>query len=187
MLSLEYKTGDATNPDKVEGQVNILLHCVNDGNAGSGGTMGAGIAAGIRSKWPDVYLEYKKLFQYPASERKTAQGNIQFVPAEKDLIVCNLFGQSMTGDFYGLPAVRYEAVEEGLIRLKNALKNRKQKEKSVYIHMPRMCAGLAGGDFDRIEDMMKRVFKDTDFKITVYVLQSEQQFLKSNPEDNRVS
>src|SRR5688572_15997128 len=93
--------------------INILVHCVNDE-----GVMGGGVAKAIAEKWPNVELQYRTLFDMPAKDRRTAQGQIQLVLAELSVYVCNLFGQSSIGDIQYLPAIRYGAVEEGLLRLK---------------------------------------------------------------------
>lgn len=163
-MILNFVDGDATEPPVSPDTVNIILHCVNDT-----GVMGSGIALAIRNKFPSAYDAYKALFIQQAISRATAQGQLQLIYEEnKDLFVANLFGQSMTGHFHGLPAVRYEAVEEGLIRLCLMIEKRKQKEKAIHIHTCRLCSGLAGGSWAKIEEIIQRVFAGADVVITVY-------------------
>jgi len=160
-MNLSFKTGDATEPDMIEGY-NIILHCVNDE-----GVMGSGIAATIRKKFPKAYEAYAKLFTLKASDRPTAQGQIQVVQVDKNLFVANLFGQSSCGDIAGFPAIRYDAIEEGLIRLRERFK--KVTNTEIVLHTCRLGSGLAGGSWKRVEDIINRVFKDIpDLNIVVY-------------------
>jgi len=164
---IKFKAGDATNPDVIDG-FNIILHCVNDGgDDGIGGIMGGGIAYSIKNKWPIVYEKYRLLFDLPSKERVTAQGQIQVVAVGKNLFVANLFGQSGIGDFKGFPAVRYDAIEEGLIRLKDRV-GKRFDHRPVVIHTCRLGSGLAGGSWKRVEEIFNRVFKDSDIEIVVY-------------------
>ncbi len=164
-MRILYKQGDATEPDRLlKNSIDIIVHCVNDC-----GVMGSGIAASIRKKWPVAFTEYKKLFDLPAIDRATAQGQCQIIKVGSDLFVGNLFAQSGIGDSFGMPAVRYDALEESLRRLKHALGMRKQKEKPVYIHTGRICCALAGGSWALVEGIINNVFSDmADIQFTVY-------------------
>jgi O-acetyl-ADP-ribose deacetylase (regulator of RNase III) len=138
----------------------ILVHCAN-----TLGVFGAGIARSIAKKWPDVERKYKEFCQ----NKEPQQGQIQLVRAEHNLVVCNLFGQSGIGDYKGLPAVRYGAVHEGLLRLKDKIKVFLRKDNTnIKIVMPRICCNLAGGSWAEIEKIINTVFGDTDLEITVY-------------------
>ncbi len=164
-MKFTFKTGDATNPDTIDG-INIILHCVNDE-----GIMGGGVALAIKNKWPNVYQEYMNRFYLDATHRATAQGQIQLVNVESNpnIWVCNLFGQSSIGDFYGFPAVRYGAIEEGFIRLAHIIRNRTtSKNNKVIIHTVRLGCSLAGGSWKKVSEIFKRVFKDDDIEIIVY-------------------
>ena len=172
MSKINYVQGDATNPQLLPNEIGILVHCVNDI-----GIMGSGIALAISKKWPNVLTEYQNLFKLTCKTRATAQGQIQYVSVEDNLVVCNLFGQSMMGEFDGLPAVRYGAVKEGFLRIRHDILKRtpdyKTQSKTLGLHMPRICCERAGGSWSRIEDILDRVFKDFDNEdafrgITVY-------------------
>jgi O-acetyl-ADP-ribose deacetylase (regulator of RNase III) len=144
----------------------ILVHCVNDL-----GIFGAGIARAIANKWHHVEDAYCDLFVNPESIdelRLTAQGAIQIVLAEKDLWVCNLFGQSGVGDFAGMPAIRYGAIKEGFMRLRERLRKARKVGKVIDLVMPRIGCSLAGGKWSKIEEIIKEVFDKEDVEITVY-------------------
>lgn len=158
---ITYVEGDATKPTG-KSKYQIIVHIVNDE-----GVMGSGIARVIREKWPHVYEQYQALFAEPAKKRATAQGQIQVVRADGNLFVCNLFGQSGVGDFNGLPAVRYGAVEEGLMRLRGRVKKSAIRSETA-IAMPRIGCGLAGGSWAKVEEVINRVFEGSDLPITVY-------------------
>jgi O-acetyl-ADP-ribose deacetylase (regulator of RNase III) len=164
-VEIQFLTGDATEPQLGDG-LNIIIHVVNDV-----GVMGAGIARTIREKWPHVNAKYEELFQKPAKERATAQGQIQIVPVGDRLFVCNLFGQSGIGDLYGLPAVRYSAIAEGLLRLGSRLETyrRKTKDKSLpRLHMPRIGCGLAGGSWAKVEAEIYYALGTEQLEVYVY-------------------
>lgn len=162
-MKINYLEGDATKP--VGEGTKIIVHCCNDV-----GAWGAGFVLALSSRWENPERSYKEWFRNRntiASLNSTApfkQGQIQVVSVEDDVLVCNLIGQSGTGKTFGLTPVRYGAITEGLVRLREFMKN----EQKPSIHMPRMGCGLAGGRWERIEAILNYVFGKTKFEINVY-------------------
>lgn len=95
-------------------------------------------------------------------------GAIQLVPVEDDLIVCNLVGQhgvGASGVSSRVPRVRYHALHTGLAALCMWA-----KINNASVHMPRMGAGLAGGDWNRIEKIIQEELCRYGIEVTVYDL-----------------
>ena len=93
-------------------------------------------------------------------------GAVQIVPVSQLVEVANMIGQSgiKTGAAK-IPPVRYEAIEEAL----KQVAGRAQAD-GKSIHMPRIGAGLAGGDWSRIETMLVSLVERYGIAIYVYTL-----------------
>ena len=118
-----------------------ILHGVN-----CVGVMGAGVAKAIRSKFPEVYKEYKSLCTEYKDNLSELLGTVQAVES-KDKIILNAFTQLKTGS--GVQ-VDYNAVRHCF-----KLVNEKAKELGISrIGMPKLGAGLGGGDWSVIEQII---------------------------------
>ena len=150
---INYLTGDATNP--VGAGPKILVHICNDI-----GGWGKGFVMAISNRWKAPEAEYRKWYQ---SQREFALGNVQFVPVSDDLTVANMIGQHKTVGTSNVPPIRYDAVETCLLKVAQ-----KAKELGATVHMPKIGAGLAGGDWKVIEAIIKSALIDNDISVTVY-------------------
>lgn len=167
---LKYVIGDATEP---QGDGNkIICHICNDI-----GAWGAGFVLAVSKKWKfpeEAYRamskEQRKLgeTQLVFCERKT-NGDVIFVanmiaqhdikPEIKELPI----GKQVT------PPIRYFALADCLQTVRyHAITNH------ATVHMPRIGAGLAGGDWKEIESYIKGAFPDVD--VTVYDLVSTPKY-----------
>ncbi len=163
-MNIEYITGDATDPIKVKNTRRVIVHCCN-----AYGGWGAGIVLAISKKWSEPESSYRRWHQYGTIEGiPFQQGQVHVVPtSDPTIAVANLIGQSYCGILDDFPPVRYGAIEEGLIRLKQRMGT-----SSWSLHAPRFGCGLAGGDWLRIEEILMRVFEHADLTITIYDLKS---------------
>jgi O-acetyl-ADP-ribose deacetylase (regulator of RNase III) len=151
-MAIKYKVGDATEPEELADGKVLLAHCVNDE-----GIAGGGIALTIRQKWPLWYNRYHDEY------KEYKLGDVQYVRVEDNLVIANIFGQKGLGiNDVGLPAVRYEALYEGFLRLKKAV----VKKPEYKLVTCRIGAGLAGGDFTKIVQLMN----DSKLDVVVYDL-----------------
>lgn len=152
---ITYKVGDATQPEELHFGKVLLIHCVNDEFV-----MGAGIARTIANKWPRV------LEKYQGKYRNWKLGDLQLVLAEENnnrLVIGNIFGQKGCGvNDVGLPAVRYEALYEGFLRVKKFLK----KNPDYKVVSGRIASGLAGASWLEVEKLINKANLD----IVIYTL-----------------
>jgi O-acetyl-ADP-ribose deacetylase (regulator of RNase III) len=124
-----------------------ILHQVN-----ACGVMGSGIARAIRSKYPDVYKEYKQLCEQHKDNKKALLGTVQAVPS-KDKVILNCFGQENYGP--GLQT-DYDA-------LRSCFKIINEHAKEIgftRVGMPKIGAGLGGGDWKIISAIIDEESKN---------------------------
>lgn len=127
---IEYKNGDLLNV--TEG---IILHGCN-----GQGVMGAGVAKAIKMKYPEVFTAYKEGSMYLGTVTKEWVG--------EDLIVMN----GVVQKFYGRDGKRYvnyaalcEVFREA-VSLADCF--------SYTLNFPKIGAGLGGGDWGVIEQLI---------------------------------
>lgn len=140
----------------------IIVHQVN-----CQGVMNKGIAEQIRKKYPSVYNHYKtKVNNFKKDNHQhLLLGSIQFVKVETDKWVCNLFGQERYG--YNELFTSYCGLREALIQLKRVAIKR---EKSIAIPYF-IGSGLAGGDINKIHQIIRDVFND--YPVSLYRLENK--------------
>jgi O-acetyl-ADP-ribose deacetylase (regulator of RNase III) len=155
---LRYVVGDATLPGG-DGP-KVIVHVCNDI-----GGWGAGFVLAVSRRWRAPEQEFRGWFERraAAADPPFALGQVQFVAVADDLWVANLIGQRDIRARNGVPPVRYDAIEEGLRRVAAFA-----AEHAASVHMPRIGAGLAGGDWHEIEAIITRALPDTS--VTVYDL-----------------
>ncbi|UQN10681.1 hypothetical protein [Deinococcus sp. QL22] len=93
---------------------------------------------------------------------------MQFVDVEPTFWVANLIGQhdiARQARATRVPPVRYDAIREGLGRVRAFT-----QEHQASVHMPRIGAGLAGGDWTVIEGIVQKELTGQGVSVTVYDL-----------------
>lgn len=142
--------------DLLEAKEKVIVHGCNNY-----GVMGSGVAKQIRAKWPNVFDEYHLKYQVFGLEL----GSIIPVETTDGKIVVN----AITQDGFGKDGARYvvyEAVEKCFMTINEKALDWNASE----IAMPRIGAGLGGGDWTIIEDIITRTAKNYvpivyDFKV----------------------
>ncbi|WP_407569017.1 Appr-1-p processing protein [Deinococcus altitudinis] len=157
-MPIAYLEADATQPSG-EGR-KILVHVCNDI-----GAWGRGFVLGLSQRFPEPERLYKA---WVAGQEDTPfeLGQVQFVAVSPDLSVANLIGQhdiARKGRQAEAPPVRYEAIREGLARVRN-----EAQQQRASVHMPRIGAGLAGGDWAVIETIIEEELSAHGLSVTVY-------------------
>ena len=135
----------------------VIAHGVN-----CQGVMGSGVAKAVRAKYPHVYEAYRSRCLF--TEGKGLLGQVQLLdsvqtdgtrtcPPDDLLLVANCFTQ----DRYGTDKryVNYEAIAQCFATLNKRVPN-------MYgcpLHIPKIGAGLAGGDWNVIEAIINSEYK----------------------------
>ncbi|MBU8727087.1 MULTISPECIES: macro domain-containing protein [Bacillus] len=137
----------------LEASEDIICHQVN-----CKGVMGAGLAKQIKSKYPNVYKEYKQLCTEQVDDLLSS---VQLISTNDRKTIANLFAQ--TG--YGRKRMQtdYDALRSCLQSLKDTVTHSNQT--SIAIPYGIGC-GLAGGDWTIVEEMIEDVLGDCE--VTVY-------------------
>lgn len=159
-MRIDFVTGDATDPQG-EGP-KIIVHVCNDI-----GAWGKGFVLALSKRFKEPERQFKR---WAAGEtgQPYALGEVQFVPVHPDLTVANLVGQhgiarkskSSATQTPATPPVRYDAIRLGLQRV------RAQAEATTAsIHMPRIGAGLAGGDWNNIQQIIEEELAGLPVKV----------------------
>lgn len=161
---ITYLRGDATQP--VGDGPKYIAHIVNDeGRWGSGFVL----ALDKLSDRPrEGYKEWHESHVEGWAGAYFELGYGRFVRVAPDLVVYNMIAQRGIGkDPDGRPCIRYGALERCLEYLGSCL----SVEKGASVHMPRIGAGLAGGDWKRIERIIVEKLCLYQIPVTVYDLE----------------
>jgi O-acetyl-ADP-ribose deacetylase (regulator of RNase III) len=166
---LKYKVGDLIEAAK-SGEVHVIAHCCNCLHS-----MASGIAPLIKEAFPYAYeadLETAK-----ADPKKL--GTVSYGIAEPedwtDTVYCpdvfNLYGQySYTKRRTGGRDLNYDALYDSLVAMTKKLNEWGTEKLETRIGLPMLGAGLANGDWDIIEMMIKKTLCSAGFNVTIYTL-----------------
>lgn len=153
MMLLKYVKGDATNTNTSLGN-KAIIHIVNNM-----GGFGAGFVVALK-KWPIVESCYRGWYKNKIWEGVPFKlGEIQPLKIFSDIHVINMLAQNGYSS-RSRAAIDYDALESCLIKSNNyALKH------SLHLCGPKFGAGLAGGDWKVIEQM---ILDTLTVPITIY-------------------
>lgn len=143
---IKYIIGDLTRDYK---NFDVIVHGCN-----CFCTMGAGIAKSIKDKFPSVYEADCKTIKGDESKL----GDYTFAIVD-DVTFINLYTQY--GYSRSSQDVNYIAVANGFKKIKANFSGKK-------IAMPLIGCGLAGGDWNVIESIIRKVLRDEDVTIVIY-------------------
>ncbi|MEO0477380.1 MAG: macro domain-containing protein [Planctomycetota bacterium] len=153
--NINYIQGDATQP--VGDGNKIIAHVCNDI-----GGWGKGFVVAISKRWPQPEQDFREWYAN-REDNDFALGSARLVQVEKDLWVANMIGQHKKTPTKGVPPVRYEAIREALDSISD-----EASRLNASVHMPRIGCGLAGGEWDKIEPLIKQTLCDRDIAVSVY-------------------
>jgi hypothetical protein len=146
--------GDVTNP--VGEGIKIIPHIISDL-----GVCGAGVAKTIVEKWPDVKLDilstkgrYGELV-LGICVRSWAENN--------EVIVISMVAQKGLRSRDNLFPIRYAALTDCMRKVLEFVSNN-----NYSIHCSKFGSGLAGGDWNFIEALIKEIWVDNGIDVTVY-------------------
>lgn len=110
-------------------------------------TMGAGVAKLLKDKYPIVF----EIDNGTASGDLSKLGNYSIAKVDEDLTILNCYTQYHYGKYP--PAVDYEAMIMCFYKIKNDFP-------SQDLYMPKIGCGLAGGEWEIVEEMIESIFCD---------------------------
>lgn len=129
------------------------------------GIMGGGVALAIRQKYPNVYETYRN-FCGQAVAPVAILGQCEMVATKSGtapFFVANLFGQCETGK----GATNYRALECAMLELYKFMVRNDLRT----VAMPYMIGcGLAGGDWNKVSDIILSVFGNTGISVELWRL-----------------
>lgn len=161
--SLTYVKGDATQPAGTCPR--FIIHCCN-----TLGLWGAGFVMAVSRRWPQPEEHYYD-WHCALGGASISLGLTQMVEVEENLWVVNMIGQSGVGrDRSGRPPIRYDAIREALRTVAGTALDPAYRGpyKACSIHAPRFGAGLAGGDWAVIEQLIKEELVAKGLSVTIY-------------------
>jgi O-acetyl-ADP-ribose deacetylase (regulator of RNase III) len=122
------------------------------------GSMGAGIAVGFRTRYPEMYEEYRR--RCTVTPREFNPGDVFLWKDTAQPWVFNL----ATQENYWRSRATYAAVEQALI----AMRALADEEGVRSIAMPRIGVGNGGLSWRRVREIVERVFSGWGDTVIVY-------------------
>jgi len=144
----------------------IIPHVCNNINL-----FGAGFAAYIANRFPIVKENFHLL------GNKAKLGHVQYITVLKnpsyrhELIVANMIAQNKTIAKNNPRPLNYEYLMKSMIDIRNTVAGlQNSSEKNIEIHCPKFGSGLAGGNWQFIENLISDIW----YNIPVYVYNPKQ-------------
>lgn len=130
----------------------IICHQVN-----TYGVMGAGIAAEVRVRFPEVYTEYNAYCI--ANSQNKMLGLVLFSNTQSGFIANCFSQQCMNTD--------YDAFDHCMRMVKKFA----EKHNNAKIAIPyKMGCGIAGGDWNTVEQIIRNVFDGSNMEVEIWKL-----------------
>jgi len=155
--------GDASEPFGAEPK--LLLQVVND----KASVWGGGFAKQAGRKWPHAQRRFR---EWVLEGRQLRLGNIHSVSIRDDLTLVSLVAQHGFKPSAG-PRLRYGALSSALEKVAYLA-----MAKGATVHMPRIGAGEAGGNWTIIEGIVQETLTAKGIAVTVYHLQGDDDFVR---------
>lgn len=167
-MSLKYKVGDLIHAAKYGKDINVIAHGCNCMN-----TMKSGIAPLIAKAFPEAW----EADQATRRGDRAKLGTISEAFIGDQLLVFNLYSQyTFTGRREGKMDLDYEALGSALEMMAESLHAKffilDMDIQDIHIGLPKIGAGLAGGDWAIIEPMIEKHLGH--FDTTIYVLKESE-------------
>lgn len=140
----------------------LIAHGVN-----CQGVMGSGVAKALYEKWPEVKEDYLAYVNNYKTTADALLGRVVPIKTTDNKIVYNCFTQQNYGYDGKQVYLSYEALHEVLLTLLICIENRNETE----IAIPKIGCGLAGGNWEKVKELIETVFKDSGITVNVYYLE----------------
>lgn len=180
-MSIKTKNRNTNNLTVVRGDLfDYVADRVKLGNSGSSvivphvcnniDLFDGGFAAAVSKYYPIVKENYHLLGK---NVLRSNPGYVQYVKVLEDkiyghsLIFANMIAQNSTISRTNPRPLNYRYLMTSMVDITNFI-NKKFKDQNVEIHMPKFGCGLAGGNWNFIQDLVQDIWFDQ--KIYVYQL-----------------
>ena len=150
---IKYIVGNAVYPEG-DGP-KFIIHICNDEHGWDGVFVKA-----LSERWSEPELAYRK--------HSCELGRCELVPVENDIAVINMVAQHGTIPRNDIPPIRYNVLEGCLEFVRDAAMAR-----GASVHAPRIGAGLAGGKWHLIEELLLMKLVEEGVSVTIYDLPDE--------------
>lgn len=136
MSKIIHKNGDALNGSEL-----FFAHGCNNQ-----GVMGAGIAKQVKQQFPLVYKKYVEFY----NNYGLTLGDVVLVE-ENNKVFFNIITQTLSDSKRRLS---YDAIYDGFVWIDNYMKKLDIPEKDKQVAMPQIGAGLGGGNWNIISQII---------------------------------
>jgi len=164
---LEYRIGDLIEAGR-NGDVMVIAHCCN-----CQVNMGSGIAPQIRLAFPWAWEADQETEKADPKKLGSFSVGDPYATGYNDgPMVYNLYGQFGYGKRkYGGRDLNYDALYDALAGMTKDLYGLdKGDHEELPVGLPMLGAGLAGGDWDIIEMMIKKTLVAAGYHVIIYKL-----------------
>ena len=182
-MAFKYIEGDLFQPVKADKEldVTVIAHICNDI-----GVFGAGFVVPLAKHFPKAKEQYLKWHREGTTsvyhcdykiKNEAGQfeiGKTQFVEASDKIIVANMVAQRDIGPSFEdgkmVPPIRYDQLKKCMYAVREFVQFSFFEGKKVRIACPMFGAGLAGGDWDTIANMIGLIWSEQDIPVNIYYL-----------------
>lgn len=157
-----YRTGDL-----MDAKEPFIIHGCN-----AQGVMGSGVAKAIRDKHPKAYDTYREIYKEQGDSLLMGQVVWEWIVRPEASWHTRVIGNAVTQEFYGRDGKRYvdyEAVGKAFDEVRRLLDEVVHElGDGPYVAIPKIGAGLGGGDWDTIASIIEDAMGD--YEVVVYTL-----------------
>ena len=156
IATIEELRGDALRPRG--GGPKLIVHVVNDSTASWGGNF----SKAVKDTYPGAQTDFREW----AAERRSnlSLGAVRFYSTDRDIEIASMVAQRGYGPS-NKPRIRYGALRACLGKVaERALRT------GASVHMPRIGAGMAGGNWSVIAELIDEHLVKRGIQVTVYSL-----------------
>lgn len=143
-MKIKYLQGNLLDVDS-----GVIAHGCN-----AQGVMGSGVAKFVRDKYPEAYKKYN---QFCVDTDDNILGSIVWYAPKSDLYIANC----ITQEYFGAGPSRYvsyDAIDVSFALINDKLKVLPKKT----LHIPKIGAGLGGGNWDIISSIIENNITEAD-------------------------
>ena len=165
---ITYKVGDLIEALKT-GEVNAIGHQAN-----CFCTMNSGVAKAIKLNFKDAWDADQETEKGDRTKLGDSSVGAHYREDRDVGLIYNLYGQYNYG-YDAAGYTDYDSLEKALISMRDDLLSATHiMPEYLKVGFPKIGAGLGGGDWDTIEAIIKSVFADPEWNVTIYILKLEE-------------